>query len=72
LLTAAAIGWQEEEHTKEALAAHLEAPHNRHIIEYGNHAKAIAIEYANWLVTTINTSIPDETQPTPTPHPCTQ
>jgi hypothetical protein len=48
-----------------------EAP-NQHIITYGIQAKEAAIKYADWLVTTINTALPDETWRLLSPHPCTQ
>lgn len=64
LVAAAALGWQEE-----MLA--MEVP-NQHIITYGIQAKHAAIKYVDWLVTTLNTCIPDETWRLPSPHPCTQ
>lgn len=45
--------------------------HNEHIITYGIQANDATIEYSNWLITTMNTVIPDETWRFPSPHPCT-
>ena len=39
------------------------------IIEEGEDAKAMALEYIDWLVTTYNESSPDESC-IPVPHPC--
>ena len=70
LVSIAALGWMEEQCVQEAHANHNLIPHNQHIIQYGLHAKAQAIKYADWLVTTFNTALPDETWRTPDPHPC--
>lgn len=43
--------------------------HNQHIV-CGQHAKK-AIQYADWLVTTIKNSIRDSFWPLPQPHSCT-
>ncbi len=39
-------------------------------IEEGAKAKAAALKYANWLVTTSNDNVPDSTWSLPVPHPC--
>ncbi len=41
------------------------------IIQEGEAAKTAALEYADWLVNTLNDSIPDEKWRVPVPHPCT-
>ena len=64
----AALGWIEEKANKENKT---EPYHNQHIILYGEHAKNKAITYADWLVTTVNNSIPDSHWTLPQPHPCT-
>jgi hypothetical protein len=51
----AGLGWMEEKANK----GNTEPYHNQHIILYGQQAKQRAIAYADWLVTTINDSIPD-------------
>lgn len=40
------------------------------IIDEGEEAKAIALEYIDWLVTTYNEAPPDEFWSIPVPHPC--
>ena len=40
------------------------------IFEEGKAAEKTALEYADWLVTTVNESMPDPTWRTPVPHPC--
>ena len=39
-------------------------------IQEGEVAKAAALQYVDWLVTTINDSIPDDMWHVPIPHPC--
>ena len=68
LVKIAALGWMEEKSNE---SNKTEANHNQHIILYGQHAKQRAIAYADWLVTTINDSIPDGYWTLPQPHPCT-
>ena len=41
-----------------------------HIVQEGKMAKKAALEYVDWLVTTVNEAIPDETWRTPVTHPC--
>ena len=65
LVKIAALGWMEEK------ANESKPCHNQHIILYGQHAKKQAIAYADWLVTTINDSTPDDQWTLPQPHPCT-
>lgn len=62
----------EEKAYRNAVANNCEHPLNNHIILYGKHAEAQAIQYANWLVTTMNQCLPDETWRIPHPHPCTR
>lgn len=71
LVSTAALGWLEEEKNKDAVFNNTELPQNHHIIAYSQQAKLKAIQYADWLVTTINNDIPDETWRPPNPHPCT-
>ena len=40
------------------------------IVQEGEAAKSAVLQYSDWLVTTINASIPDEQWHTPVPHPC--
>ena len=40
------------------------------VVQEGIEAKANTLKYADWLVTTCNASIPDETYSLPDPHPC--
>ena len=40
------------------------------ILEEGKAAEKTALEYADWLVTTVNESMPDPTWRKPVPHPC--
>ena len=40
------------------------------ILEERKVAEKTALEYADWLVTTVNESMPDPTWRTPVPHPC--
>ena len=40
------------------------------IVQEGQEAKAEVLQYADWLVTTCNSSMPDETWCMPVPHPC--
>ena len=70
LISAAALGWAEQV-TKETLANNLDVPLNQHIVEYGMYAQSAAIHYVDWLVTTINSDIPEVTW-RPDPHPSTQ
>ena len=70
LVETAARGWLEERALNDAVKNHANLPNNNHIILFGQHAKSQAIAYANWLVTTINHSIPDETWRPAHPHPC--
>ena len=65
LVKIAALGWKEEKANK------VEPHHNQHIILYGQYAKQKAIAYADWLVTTVNDSIPDDQWTLPQLHPCT-
>ena len=65
LVKIAALGWKEEKANK------VEPHHNQHIILYGQYAKQRAIAYADWLVTTVNDSIPDDQWTLPQLHPCT-
>ena len=41
------------------------------LIQQGEVAKTTALQYADWLVTTMNDSIPDDMWRLPVPHPCT-
>ena len=41
------------------------------IIREGMEAKALVLQYADWLVTTCNEALPDNSWCIPTPHPCT-
>ena len=45
---------------------------DRLTIQEGQEAKAEVLQYADWLVTTCNSSIPDESWCMPVPHPCAQ
>ena len=59
---------------KEAAAGWLAAQsqdQDQGVIEAGETAKSKALEYSDWLVTTINDSMPDDSWMQPTPHPCT-
>ena len=40
------------------------------IIREGMEAKALVLQYADWLVTTCNEALPDDSWCIPTPHPC--
>lgn len=40
------------------------------ILLEGDEAKAAVLQYANWLVTTCNDTLPDESWTSPDPHPC--
>lgn len=42
----------------------------RKIIEEGEKAKTAVLEYADWLVTTGNGAVPDDSWSLPVPHPC--
>ena len=68
LVKVAALGWMEEKANK---TNNMEPHHNQHVILCGQQAKQRAIAYADWLVTTINDSIPNGHWTLPQPHPCT-
>ena len=68
LVKIAALGWMEEKANESNKS---EPCHNQHVILYGQHAKKKAITYVDWLVTTVNDSIPDDQWTLPQPHPCT-
>ena len=70
LVTSAAIGWVEQNVLDKALLNNLHIPQNQHIILYGQYAKKQAVAYVDWLVTTVNNSIPDSYWTSPQPHPC--
>lgn len=64
LVHSAALGWLEEKAYRNAVANNCEHPLNNHIILYGKHAEAQAIQYANWLVTTMNQCLPENSPST--------
>ena len=43
--------------------------HLQHLIEEGNQAGQQAVQYADWLITTMNAEVPDEQWRLPQPHP---
>ena len=68
LVKKAALGWlAAEQHQTNAEVPDYTVLHK--IIHEGETAKATALEYCDWLVTTMNDSIPDEQWRTPVPHP---
>ena len=67
LVKIAALGWMEEKANE---SNQSEPNHNQHVILHGQHAKKKAIAYADWLVITVNDSIPDDQWISPHPHPC--
>lgn len=62
----ACANWYQQQNKRKASSK------QQHIIHYGKHAKYKAIRYIDWLVSTINPDIPDDSWRTPNPHPCTQ
>ena len=61
----------EEENYKKSIRNNADCPLHHHIISYGKYAKKEAIMYADWLIITVNSSIPNETWARPNPHLCT-
>ena len=70
-ISAAALGWTEQQVIKQALANYLEVQLNEHIVEYGMYAQSASIHYVDWLLITINSDIPEATW-RPDSHPSTQ
>ena len=65
LVQKAAVAWlaaQDEENTTDCDAQRL--------FEEGEQAKATALQYIDWLVTTYNEALPDDFSSIPVPHPC--
>ena len=72
LVKVAAFGWK----LQQILRLHEEQPSHQELaddyrihIDEGNQAQAKVIEYVDWLVTTINESLPQENWTLPSPHP---
>ena len=72
LVKVAAFGWK----LQQILCLHEEHPSHQELaddyrihIDEGNQAQAKVIEYVDWLVTTINESLPQENWTLPSPHP---
>ena len=59
LVKKAAVGWKAEEQLPEAREEE-EQQHLLQLIEEGNQAGQQAVQYADWLITTINAEVPDE------------
>ena len=66
LVQKAAAAWELCEHRLETNSDTVDCQ----IIGEGEKAKAIVLEYCDWLVTTMNDNIPDECWCPPAPHPC--
>ena len=67
LVEKAAVGWLASNRRQDDTYGDNDAQ----LIHEGEVAKTAVLEYADWLVTTMNDSIPDETWRVPVPHPCT-
>ena len=72
LVKVVAFGWK----LQQILRLHEEQPSHQELaddyrihIDEGNQAQAKVIEYVDWLVTTINESLPQENWNLPSPHP---
>lgn len=66
LVTKAGIAW----HATQVSQDQQQDNTYQQLIEEGEKAKSAALEYADWLVTTMNEAIPDDTWSFPIPHPC--
>ena len=67
LVEKAAVGWLASNRRQDG----TDVDDDERLIQEGEVAKTAALEYADWLVTTMNNSIPDETWQVPVPHPRT-
>ena len=67
LVEKAAVGWLASNRRQDD----TDGDDDEQLIQEREVAKIAVLEYANWLVTTMNDSIPDETWHVPVPHPCT-
>ncbi len=70
LVEKAAVGWFATTRHQGNAADDEEQERTEQAIREGEVAKAAALKCINWLVTTMNHSIPDETWRVPVPHPC--
>ena len=69
LVERASAGWLAEQQLLTSTDSNTCAQFT-HAIRDANNARAEALEYANWLVTTRNSSLPEDTWALPVPHPC--
>ena len=67
LVKKAAVGWLTAQRLSHS-DMNLQQSDAQRNVEEGEAAKSAALQYSDWLVTTMNAAIPDEQWHTPVPH----
>ena len=68
LVQKAALGWLVEQELEQTDTA--PSPEQVQALQCGEDATTLVLQYADWLVTTCNPSLPDDFWSIPEPHPC--